>query len=276
MTAVAPMVPARYRVTARQQDLADTATLELAPLDEPLGPMAPGQFTMLWAFGIGEVPISLAAAPDADGHIRHTIRDVGAVTRALVAAEVGDVVGVRGPFGTGWDLDAAAGRDVVILAGGMGLVPLHPIVDAVLADRDRFGHLSILVGCRSPETLLYADELHGWRSRFDIEVLITVDAAPPSWHGDVGVITGLIPRARIDAERTTAFVCGPEIMMRFGSRALVERGVDAGQIQVSLERNMKCAVAQCGHCQLGPVFLCREGPVLTWSLARPLLEVRER
>lgn len=270
------MVPSRYRVVERVQELADTATLVLEPLDPPLGPMRPGQFLMLWAFGVGEVPISLAGLPDDAGRITHTIRAVGAVTRALVAAQPGDVLGVRGPFGTPWDLDVAAGRDLLVVAGGIGLAPLRPVVLAALADRDRYGRVVLLVGTRSPDLLLYADELHDWRARFDLDVLVTVDAAPPTWRGEVGVVTGLLPRAGVDPARTTAFVCGPEIMMRLTARALLAHGVDPAAIQVSLERNMACAVAQCGHCQIGPVFVCREGPVFPWDRAAALLEVRER
>jgi NAD(P)H-flavin reductase len=270
------MVPARYRVVERVQELADTATLVLEPVDCSLPPMRPGQFLMLWAFGVGEVPISLAGLPDGDGRVRHTIRAVGAVTRALVAAEPGEVLGARGPFGTPWDLTAARGRDVLVVAGGIGLAPLRPVVTEVLAERDRYGHVSLLVGTRTPDLLLYADELHEWRARFDLDVLVTVDAAPPTWQGEVGVVTGLLPRAGVDPARTTAFLCGPEIMMRLTARALLASGVTPDAVQVSLERNMACAIAQCGHCQIGPVFVCREGPVFTWDRAAPLLEVRDR
>lgn len=271
-----PMTPARYRVDARRQELADTATLELVPVDEPLGPMTPGQFLMLWAFGVGEVPISLAALPDEHGRLRHTVRAVGAVTRALHDAEPGTVLGARGPFGHGWGLEGAAGRDLVVMAGGIGLAPLRPVITAALDERDRYGRIAVLVGARSPDELLYGDELHDWGGRFDVDVHVTVDAAPPSWRGDVGVVTTLVDRAGIDPARTTAFVCGPEIMMRFAARSLLDRGMAADDVRVSLERNMTCAIAQCGHCQLGPVFVCREGPVLPWSAASPLLEVHER
>lgn len=270
------MIPARYRVTGRDQVLVDTVTLDLDPLDAPLGPMRPGQFCMLWAPGVGEVPISLAEVPGPSGRQRHTVRAVGTVTRALCAARTGDVVGVRGPFGTAWGIEEAGGGDVVVVAGGIGLAPLRPVVTAVLADRDRYGRVAVLVGARTPDDLLYAGELAEWRSRFDLEVRVTVDAAPASWHGDVGVVTTLIARTGFDPANATAFVCGPEVMMRFAARALAERGVDPGRIVVSLERTMTCGIAQCGHCQLGPVLVCREGPVLPWSVAGGLLEVRER
>jgi anaerobic sulfite reductase subunit B len=267
------MVPLRYRVVDRVEELADTVTLVVEPVDAPTTDPAHGQFNMLWAFGVGEVPISLSALSP---KVTHTIRAVGATTTALCALEPGDMLGVRGPFGTGWDLDAAVDGDLVVIGGGIGLAPVRSAVRAAIAERDRFGHISVLVGARSPDLLLFEDDLEAWRQRGDVEVLVTVDAAPTGYRGDVGVVTGLIDRAGFDPSRAAAIVCGPEIMMRFSAAALLARGVPAERIQVSLERNMACAIAHCGHCQLGPVFVCREGPVFDWSTARSLLEVRAR
>lgn len=267
------MVPLRYRVVDRVEELADTVTLVVEPVDEPSTAPAHGQFNMLWAFGVGEVPISLSAVSPS---LTHTVRAVGATTTALCSLRPGDMLGLRGPFGTGWDLEAAVGGDLVVMGGGIGLAPVRSAVRAALAERDRYGHLAVLVGARSPDLLLYEDELEAWQRRGDVEVLVTVDAAPSGWTGDVGVITGLVDRAGFDPSRTTALVCGPEIMMRFSAAALLARGVPAERVQVSLERNMACAIAHCGHCQLGPVFVCREGPVFPWSTARSLLEVRAR
>lgn len=267
------MVPSRYRVIDRVEELADTVTLVVEPVDEPVPDPEHGQFNMLWAFGVGEVPISVSArAP----HLAHTIRAAGATTTALCALQPGDMVGVRGPFGTGWDLDAAVGGDLVVIGGGIGFAPVRSLVRAVIEARDRFGHVTVLIGARSPDALLYRQELDEWQRRGDLEVLVTVDAAPSAWLGHVGVVTGLIDRAGFDPTRTTAMVCGPEIMMRFTAQALLGRGVAAERVKVSLERNMMCAVAQCGHCQIGPVFVCREGPVFDWATARSLLEVRQR
>jgi len=267
------MVPMRYRVVDRVEELTDTVTLAVEPVDEPAPDPRHGQFNMLWAFGVGEVPISVSArAP----HLTHTIRAVGATTTALCSLRPGDMLGLRGPFGTGWDLDAAAGGDLVVIGGGIGLAPVRSVVRAAIAERDRFGHVAVLVGARSPDALLYREELEEWRRRGDLEVLVTVDSAAPGWTGDVGVVTGLIDRAGFDPARTTALVCGPEIMMRFSALALIGQAVAAERVKVSLERNMACAVAQCGRCQLGPVFVCREGPVFDWAAARSLLEVRER
>ena len=268
------MTPVPHRVVSRVQETADTWTLELEPLGESVRPRA-GQFDMLYAFGVGEVPISTSGDHDGGGPLTHTIRAVGAVTRALCALEPGAVVGVRGPFGTEWPLAETAGGDLVIVAGGIGLAPLRPAVRHALARRDDYGAVSVLVGARTPHDLLFVSELERWRGRLDAEVDVTVDAAAPGWHGRVGLVTTLIPGAAIDSARTSALVCGPEVMMTFVVWALVDRGVPLERIWVSMERNMRCAVGHCGHCQLGPTLICRDGAVLPAGAMTRLMEVRE-
>jgi NAD(P)H-flavin reductase len=268
------MTPVPYRVGSRTQETADTWTFRLDPLGPAVEPVA-GQFDMLYAFGVGEVPISTSGEPDADGRLVHTLRAVGAVTRALCASEPGDVIGVRGPFGTTWPLDVARGGDLVVVAGGIGLAPLRPAVYHALAHRHDFGAVDLLVGARTPTDLLYAEELERWRLRPDIDVAVTVDAAPGRWRGDVGLVTRLVPKARLDPGVATALVCGPEVMMRFVVEALLERGLEKDRIYVSLERSMRCGVGHCGHCQLGPLLICRDGPVFRYDVVEPLLEVRE-
>jgi NAD(P)H-flavin reductase len=263
------MVPLPFRVTERAAETADTWTLRLEPDGEdPLPRFAPGQFAMLYAFGAGEAPISVSALP-----LVHTIRAVGAVTNALCAAQPGDRVGVRGPFGTAWPVEAADGADVVVVAGGIGLAPLRPFVHHVLEHRDRYGRIAILYGGRSPEELLYPGELERWRDRAQVEVI--VDGAPRGWRGRVGVVTKLIPLAEIDPENAVALVCGPEVMIRFTAAALRERGLAPERIHVSLERSMSCAIGLCGHCQLQHLFVCRDGPVFTLDAVEPLMSVRE-
>jgi NAD(P)H-flavin reductase len=271
------LTPVPFRVAARHDETADVVTLDLEPVDGRaggIGEVAPGQFTMLYAFGVGEVPISVSGCPADDGTLRHTIRMAGAVTRAVCDLVPGDQLGVRGPFGAGWPVAEAAGLDLVVVGGGIGLAPLRPVVRRVVADRDRFGRVALVAGARTPGDLLYRSELASWRGRFDLEVEVTVDAAPTDWHGDVGVVTKLLPRLAVDPARAAVFVCGPEVMMQVVARDLLGRGFAAERIHVSLERNMQCAVGHCGHCQLGPVFMCTDGPVLPWSTAAPLLEVR--
>lgn len=267
------MTPLPYRVLTRTVETADTVTLALSPVTEPIGPYRPGQFTMVYAFGIGEVPISISADPGSGGVV-HTLRSVGAVTRTLHGAEPGRTVGIRGPFGTDWGLPAPPASDLVVVAGGIGLAPLRPVVAHAIAHRDRYRNVAVLIGARSPEDLLYPTDYQSWRAG-GVDVRVTVDRASPSWTGQVGVVPALLDGVDIDPTRTTAFVCGPEVMMRFTAQACLRRGVPAAAIQISLERNMRCGVAWCGHCQLGPLLLCRDGPVVGYDVAEPLLAVRE-
>jgi NAD(P)H-flavin reductase len=248
-------------------------TLALEPVDGPPLGFAPGQFTMLYAFGVGEVPISISGGRN--GTILQTVREVGAVTRALCAAEPGEVLGVRGPFGSDWALHAAQGRDVVVVAGGLGVAPLRPAIRGLVADRDRDGRISVLVGARSPDDLLFLDELRALADDPRLHVAVTVDHAEPGWAGPVGVVPELIPDAPFDPSTAMALVCGPEVMMRFTAEALLDRGVPAERILVSMERNMKCAIGHCGHCQFGPEFVCRDGPIFPYERVRRLIAVRE-
>jgi len=228
---------------------------------------------MVYAFGIGEVPISISG--DADGPLTHTVRAVGAVTDAICAARPGTVFGVRGPFGNAWPVASAAGSDVVIVAGGIGLAPLRPALYHVLGRRGEFGEVALLYGSRTPDDLLYQRELARWRGRFDLQVDATVDNAGPDWRGKVGVVPKLVGEARFEPGSTLALVCGPELMIRFSADALLARGVPAERIYVSMERNMRCGVGHCGHCQLGPTLICRDGPVYRYDEIAPLMEVRE-
>jgi len=268
-------VPARYRVADARRETADVVTLRIEPDGEPVAPGTPGRFHMLWAPGVGEVPISLSDGPAPDGTQWHTIRAVGAVTRALCALGPGAPLGVRGPFGRGWDLDAVGGRDVVVVAGGIGLVPLRPAIRA-LARREGPGRVALLVGARSPDDLCFADDLEAWAGGGRCEVAVTVDRAPRGWTGDVGFVSNLIDRLPWVGEGTAALCCGPEPMMKVCARMLTDRGVPATAVQVSLERNMACGLAHCGRCQLGGRLLCRDGPVVTYAAVRADLEVPQR
>jgi anaerobic sulfite reductase subunit B len=268
-----PMRPAQYLVAARRAETYDTVTLMLRPVGDPIESPRPGQFTMLYAYGVGEVPVSVSGFGH-DQVLVQTIRAVGAVTRALCAAAPGDMIGVRGPFGTDWPLSAAEGRDMLVIAGGIGLAPLRPVLLTVLAERARYDRVVLLVGARSPGDLLFTRELDTWRRR-GADVRVTVDHGNADWPGQVGLVTGLIEGAVGDPAWTAAFVCGPEIMMRLCAEALVNRGIAAADIRVSLERNMRCGTALCGHCQLGPLLLCRDGPVVSYAEAAPLVAKKE-
>lgn len=257
----------------RRRETHDTWTLRLEPVSgEPLRP-SPGQFTMVYAFGVGEVPISFSGDPR--GPLVHTVRAVGPVTTAICAARRGSVLGVRGPFGNTWPVAAAAGRDVVIVAGGIGLPPLRPALHELLHHRADFGEVALLYGARTPDDLVFRAELARWAARDDLQLDVTVDTAESGWTGKVGVVPKLVASARFDPGAATAFIVGPEVMMCFSARALLERGVSRDQIYISMERNMQCGMGHCGHCQLGPTLICRDGPVYRYDLIEDWLEVRE-
>lgn len=263
-----PWAPVPYRVTARRVEAPGVTTLTVEDVDGPLPRPSPGQFHMVWAFGVGEAPISVSRIGP-DDHA-HTIAAVGAVSQALCDARVGDVLGLRGPFGTGWDVDPDDDRDLLVVGGGIGFAPVRPVVDAAGRGSRR---TTLVVGARSPEALLYEDDRRRWEEA-GIEVHATVDLPGPDWEGEVGLVTAPLARALRAPAETTAVVCGPEVMLRVTAERLTLLGVPAGSIRVSLERNMQCGLGQCGRCQLGPALLCRDGAVLDWTDAAPLLGVR--
>lgn len=270
-----PMVPRIARVRRRRRDGPQVWTLEIDAEDAAGQGFAPGQFNMLTVFGVGEVAISLSGDPAEPRRLIHTIRAVGRVSAALTELSPGDVVGVRGPFGTSWPMAQADGCDVVVLAGGLGLAPLRPVLYQLHSQRSRYGQIVLLYGTRSPNEILFRRELEAWRRRLDIDIEVAVDHAMGDWHGHVGVVTKLIPHATFDPLHTIAMVCGPEVMMRFSIAALRDAGVAEKAIYLSMERNMKCAIGFCGHCQFGPVFVCRDGPVFRYDRLSGLLGVKE-
>jgi NAD(P)H-flavin reductase len=269
------MRPRPFVVRQNTRETGDTFTLSLDPVDGVGLAFAAGQFNMLYAFGVGEVPISISGDPAKPELLVHTVRAVGAVTRALQKLGKGARVGVRGPFGTSWPMAEARGRDVVVVAGGIGLAPLRPALYHLLLHRGLYGRVVLLYGARTPKDLLYGRELREWRGRFDVDVEVTVDRATAEWQGAVGVVTRLIDRSGFDAAGAVAFACGPEVMIRYSVMALAKRGLPESGIFVSLERNMKCGVGLCGHCQFGPHLLCRDGPVLRYDRTLPFFGVRE-
>lgn len=273
---VDPMLPRPFRVVRAARETADTYSLALAPADGGGAPVfRPGQFNMVYLFGVGEIALSISSDPTRTGPLIHTVRAVGAVSRGLCAARRGHVVGLRGPFGSAWPVGEVEGNDIVVVAGGIGLAPLRPVIYHLLAHRRSYGRIVILYGARSRADILYFGEIESWRSRFDLQVEVTVDHATGDWLGHVGVVTRLIPRVSFDPANSAAMICGPEVMIRHAARALGERGVPDRQIYVSMERNMKCAVGFCGHCQFGPTFVCKDGPVFPLERIGRLFEIRE-
>jgi len=272
-----PMLTTAFRVRKNRRETADTRTLELASGNGANAPeWRPGQFMMLYVFGAGEIAISISGDPAKREILTHTVRAVGSVSRAICEAKPGSSIGVRGPFGTAWPTAEYQDHDVLLVAGGIGLAPLRPALYTIMANRRRYGRVFLLAGSRTPDILLYTGEMERWRKR-DIDVRLTVDAAGPSWkgwQGTVGPVTTLIPRIAFDPARAVAFIVGPEIMMRFVVQGLSQRGIPLDRLFVSMERNMKCAVGFCGHCQLGPAFICKDGPVFPYSYLKPWLAIR--
>jgi len=267
-----PMLPRPFQIRRVKRETKDTFTVELQPFGElEECTFQPGQFNMVYVHGVGEIPISISGDPTNPHVLVHTTRAVGTVTKAMDKLRRGDILGIRGPYGTTWPMESANGEDVVFVAGGIGLAPLRPALYEVIAHREKYGKVVLLYGTRTPSDVLFRHELENWRARFDLEIYVTVDRAMSGWRGNVGVVTNLISRAPFDPRNTIAFICGPEIMMRFTAMELHKRGVDNEHIFVSMERNMKCAIGLCGHCQFGSVFVCKDGPVFNYSQIKDML-----
>lgn len=273
---VDPMLVRPFTIRRVIKETGDTFSLELEPqAGERRFRFVAGQFNMLYVYGVGEVPISISGDPTKPRMLVHTTREVGTVTRAMRRLKIGDSIGVRGPYGTNWPVEVARGYDVVLITGGIGLAPLRPVIYSLLADRDKYGKIVLLYGSRTPEDILFRKDLERWRSRFDLETHITVDRATGAWHGNVGVVTSLIARSPFDPLHCLAMICGPEIMMRFTALELQKRGVTDDHIYMSMERNMKCGIGLCGHCQIGGRFVCKDGPVYTYDNIKDVFMKRE-
>jgi NAD(P)H-flavin reductase len=269
------ITPDLFKITRVIKETHDTYTFELKAEISQGVIFLPGQFNMLYVFGVGEVPISISGDPEKRDIVIHTVRKVGSVTEAICRMKKGDVLGIRGPFGMEWPVEKNKTHDILIISGGIGLAPLRPALYYILQHRADYGKVALLYGARTPDDILYKKELEKWRSRFDMEVLVTVDRAPDNWRGNVGVVTKLINRAQFDPMHSAAFVCGPEIMMRFTILELQKKGVADDNIYISMERNMKCGIGLCGHCQLGPTFVCKDGPVYKFTDMKNLFLKRE-
>lgn len=270
------MQPRRFRIDKVYWETDETFTHELIPIDGGrFFHFHPGQFNMIYMFGVGEIPISICGDPEDSTRLYHTTRVVGAVTKRKQYLKAGDVLGIRGPYGNGWPVDKAIGKDVIVVAGGIGLAPLRPVIYHLLAHRDKYESISLLYGTRSPDRILYRRELEKWSSRLDMDVSVTVDSADKDWKGNVGVVTKLLPRLLADPENSVAFICGPEIMMRFVCMDLFKKNIPEENIYLSMERNHKCGIGFCGHCQLGSYFLCKDGPVFSYDKLKSYLSLKE-
>lgn len=233
----------------------------------------PGQFVEMSILGIGEAPISICSAPaESNGHFDVVVRSVGKLTNALHRLQAGQMVGVRGPFGRPFPMEKYRGKDILFVGGGLGLAPLRSVIAEVLAERGKYGRIIILYGARTPADFLFPEDLQAWQTRSDIEFMVTVDKGTPDWSGNVGVITTLLPKVSFDARNTVAVTIGPPVMYKYVVRDLVARGIPDGNIWMSFERQMKCGVGKCGHCQMHHMYTCQSGPSFAYSEVKDLEE----
>jgi NAD(P)H-flavin reductase len=271
-----PWVAETVEIRKITPEIENVVTYQLAFTDPVVASgyrFSPGQFNMLYLPGAGESAISMSGDPESREVFDHTIRVAGNVTRGLTELRPGDTIGLRGPFGSSWPMEQCVGRDVVLVTGGIGLPPLRPVIYQLLREREKYGQINLLYGARSPDTLLYSHEYDDWQQQ-DMVVHLTVDRSAPGWSANVGVVTVLLERLpAFDPSNTVLMCCGPEVMMRFVARTAFERGMSPTQIWVSTERNMNCAIGLCGHCQLGPAFICKDGPVFRYDKISPYLKV---
>ncbi|MEJ0017435.1 MAG: FAD/NAD(P)-binding protein [Acetobacteraceae bacterium] len=270
-----PMLPRQFRIAQVTREVPGVFTWTLKSLDRRGFGFQPGQFNMVWLPGVGEIPLSISGDCREPYTLVHTIRAVGPVTNMMQQARPGTVVGVRGPFGRPWPIEAAVGCDVIFVTSTVGLAPLRPLIVEVLHRRDDFGKVVICYGSRGTEDILFEADLHEWRARFDTNVHVTVHAAHSGYRGRVGGVAAAINIARIDGAATQAFVCRSEALTRQAVATLGERGVTGDRVWVTLERSMKCGIGLCGHCQFGPSFMCKDGPIYRFDQIEALYSVRE-
>jgi sulfhydrogenase subunit gamma (sulfur reductase) len=271
-----PDRPVEVEVVERVEETPSIYTLHLRFTDPEVAAsyrLLPGQYNMLYLFGVGEVPISIVSDPDFEGPLEHTIRSVGRVTRGMERLKVGDRMGLRGPYGRGWPLDEAEGRDVVIVTGGLGCAPVVSMIRYVLQRRERFGRLVILQGVKHTDDLIWRRQYERWQQLPNTQVLLAADVGGPNWPYSVGKVTVLFNQAGIDPDRSIVMLCGPEPMMKASIDRLLALHVPAESMWLSIERNMQCGIGHCGHCQVGPYFVCQDGPVFHYPELRPWLGV---
>jgi NAD(P)H-flavin reductase len=270
-----PHLPHPAKIVDRIQESGSIFTLRLRfsdPVQQQAYRFQPGQFNMVYMPGVGEVPISLSSDPEEKEYLAHTIRVAGRVTEGLSRLKRGDEIGLRGPYGRGWALESAEGRDVIIVTGGLGCAPVIAVIHYVLKRRERFRRLVILQGVKHSGDLIWRSSYERWAQAPDTQVLIAANATEALWPWHVGSPIDLVSQAAFDPARSVAMICGPEGMIVAAAKALAARGLAEADIHVSLERNMQCALGLCGHCQLGGHFLCKNGPIFTYPEVKFLLE----
>ena len=272
-----PCLPCEAEVVERRDESRDIFTLRLRLTDAAAHAafdFAPGQFNMLYLPAVGEVPISIVSDPEEGGTLDHAIRAIGRVTKGLARLVPGDRIGIRGPYGRGWPMREAEGRDLLLVTGGLGCAPLVSLINYVVARRDRYQRLCIVQGVKHSADLIWRERYEQWAKLPDTRVLLAADHATAEWRWHVGLVTELLADVDIRTENGIAMMCGPEAMMSAAANSLLARGFDPQRLFLSMERNMHCAVRQCGHCQFGATFVCRDGPVFGYPAVRELLHVR--
>lgn len=268
-----PYLPVEAEIVKRTQESANIFTLHLRFIDADHYKKAmfyPGQFNMVYLYGVGEVAISIVSDPDKGEILTHTIRAIGRVTKALQKLQVGDRVGIRGPYGRGWPLERVKGKDIVVVTGGLGCAPSVSIIDYVLARREQYGNLSILQGVKHSDDFIFRKQYALWKKSPRTEIHIAADQAGPKWPWDIGYVTDMIDKIKLKPKNTFAMMCGPEMMMTTAVSVLSNKGIPEDQIYLSMERNMECGFGQCGHCQYGGFFICKDGPVFAYSEIKEL------
>lgn len=268
-----PHLPLEAEIVKREQDSATIFTLHLRftnPEHHQRFIFSPGQFNMLYLYGVGEVAISIVSDPERTNIFTHTIRAIGRVTKALQKLVPGDRIGVRGPYGNGWPLEQVKGKDIVIITGGVGCAPSISIIDYILARREQYGNLSILHGVKHSDDFIFRKRYAIWQKSLNTEIHIAADQAGPKWPWGLGYVTDMIDKIKLNSEDTIAMMCGPEMMMNTAVNALNKKGVPEHHIYLSMERNMECGIGQCGHCQYGVFFICKDGPVFAYSEIKSL------
>ncbi|QMT60929.1 FAD/NAD(P)-binding protein [Legionella sp. PC997] len=272
-----PYVPLEAIIVEKIEESSTIFTLHLCLLDSERQEQflfAPGQFNMLYLYGVGEVAISIVSDPERKDILTHTIRAIGRVTKALQKLQPGDRIGVRGPYGRGWPLEQTKGKDIVVLTGGLGCAPSVSIIQYILARREQYGHLSILQGVKHSEDFIFRKQYAIWQKSPNTIIHVAADQAGPKWPWAVGYVTDMIDKLNLNPENTIVMMCGPEMMMNTAVKALYKRGISEHDIYLSMERNMECGIAQCGHCQYGGFFICKDGPVFAYSEIKELFNER--
>ncbi|KTD30453.1 FAD/NAD(P)-binding protein [Legionella maceachernii] len=266
-------LPQAAKIKARRQESRTIFTLDLQFVEKSQRQtfsFYPGQFNMLYLYGVGEVAISISSDPAEQAYLSHTIRAVGRVTKAMQQLQKGDYVGIRGPFGQGWPLKEALGKDIVIVTGGLGCAPTVSVINYILARRQEYGALTIFQGIKHSDDFIFRKQYEKWQTMPQTEIYIAADKAGPKWPWSVGYVTDLIASLKLNANNTIAMMCGPQGMMLAASLALVNQGVSENAIYLSMERNMECGIGHCGHCQYGGLFICKEGPIFAYDRIKAL------